>query len=98
MRRPADSIFAALANRSVHRFRLRSFGRSRVVSSSCQGSDSGFRKSHRTVEKARTTRSYAWQVSAQDVWVARSGQFIWIRMEPRQEYKDILFPSLSEVH
>jgi hypothetical protein len=50
------------------------------------------------MEMARTTRSYAWQVSAQDVWVARSGQFIWIRMETRQEYKDILFQSLSEVH
>jgi hypothetical protein len=47
---------------------------------------------------ARTTRSYALQVGAQDVWVARSGQFIWIRMQTEQEYKDILFQSLSEVH
>jgi hypothetical protein len=50
------------------------------------------------LEMARTTRSYAWQVGAKHVWVTRSGRFIWIRMQTPQEYKDILFQSLSEVH
>lgn len=50
------------------------------------------------LEMARTTRSYACQVGAKNVWLARSGRFIWIRMETQEEYKDILFQSLSEVH
>lgn len=57
-----------------------------------------FEKPNEPLEMARTTRSYALQVGAQEVWVARSGQFIWIRMQTEQEYKDILFQSLSEVH
>lgn len=56
-----------------------------------------FESSTGPVEMARTTRSYAWQVGARDVWVARSGRFIWIRMQTAQEYKDILFQSLSVV-
>jgi hypothetical protein len=46
---------------------------------------------------ARTTSSYAWQVGAKDVWVARSGRFIWIRMETPKGYKDILFQGLGDV-
>jgi hypothetical protein len=57
-----------------------------------------FESSNEPLEMARTTRSYACQVGAKEVWVARSGRFIWIRMENEQEYKDILFQSLSEVH
>jgi hypothetical protein len=57
-----------------------------------------FENSNEPLEMARTTRSYAWQLGARDVWVARSGRFIWIRMQTQQEYKDILFQSLSEVH
>jgi hypothetical protein len=41
------------------------------------------------LEMARTTRSYAWQVGAKGVWVARSGRFIWIRMQTPREYKGI---------
>jgi len=49
------------------------------------------------LEMARTTRSYAWQVGASDVWIARSGRFIWIRLQTSQEFKDILFQSLGYV-
>lgn len=47
---------------------------------------------------ARTTRSYAWQLGAKQVWIARSGQFIWIRMQTEQDHKDILFQTFSEIH
>jgi hypothetical protein len=57
-----------------------------------------FESSNEPLEMARTTRSYALQVGAKNVWVARSGRFIWVRMKTAQEYKDILFQSLSEVH
>jgi hypothetical protein len=57
-----------------------------------------FESSSEPREMARTTRSYAWQVGAKEVWVARSGRFIWIRMQNELEYKDILFQALSEVH
>jgi hypothetical protein len=57
-----------------------------------------FEKPNEPLEMARTTSSYALQVGAQEVWVARSGQFIWIRLQTEQEFKDILFQSLSEVH
>jgi hypothetical protein len=48
-------------------------------------------------EMARTTRSYARQVSATDVWIARSGRFLWIRLQTAQLPKDILFQALGEV-
>ena len=57
-----------------------------------------FESPNEPLEMARTTRSYAWQVGAKEVWAARSGGFIWIRMQTKEEYKDILFQSLSEVH
>jgi hypothetical protein len=57
-----------------------------------------FESPNEPLEMARTTRSYAGQVGATDVWAARSGRFIWIRMRAGEEYKDILFQSLSEVH
>ena len=57
-----------------------------------------FENSNIPLEMARTTRSYACQLGARDVWVARAGRFIWIRMRTPQEYKDILFQLLSEVH
>jgi hypothetical protein len=50
------------------------------------------------LEMARTVRSYAWQVSAREVWATRAGRFIWIRMQTARGYKDILFQTLSEVH
>jgi hypothetical protein len=49
------------------------------------------------LEMARTTRSYAWQMGADEVWAVRSGRFIWIRMQTRQGYRDILFQSSGEV-
>jgi len=49
------------------------------------------------VEMARTTRSYARQVSATDVWIARSGRFLWIRLQTAQVPKDILFQAFGEV-
>lgn len=49
------------------------------------------------LEMARTTRSYARQVGATDVWIARSGRFIWIRLQTSHEPKDILFQALGEV-
>jgi hypothetical protein len=56
-----------------------------------------FESPNEPLEMARTTRSYAWQVGATDVWAARSGRYIWIRMQTPREHKDILFQSLSEV-
>jgi hypothetical protein len=49
------------------------------------------------VEMARTTRSYARQVGATDVWMARSGRFIWTRMQCLNEFKDILFQATGSV-
>ncbi len=49
------------------------------------------------LEMARTTRSYAWQLGANDVRVVRSGRFIWIRMKTRQGDRDILFQSAGNV-
>jgi len=49
------------------------------------------------LEMARTTRSYAWQLGAEEVWLVRSGQFIWIRMNTRQGNRDILFQSSMDV-
>jgi hypothetical protein len=49
------------------------------------------------LEMARTTRSYARQLDATDVWIARSGKFIWIRLLTSKEPKDILFQALGEV-
>ncbi len=49
------------------------------------------------LEMARTARSYAWQLGAKEVWIARTGRFIWIRLLTPQEHKDILFQSLGEV-
>lgn len=48
-------------------------------------------------EMARTTRSYAWQVGAKDVWMARSGRFIWVRLQTAQGSKDILFQALADL-
>jgi hypothetical protein len=56
-----------------------------------------FESPNEPLEMARTTRSYAWQLGAKDVWMARSGRYIWIRMQTPRENKDILFQSLSEV-
>jgi hypothetical protein len=42
-------------------------------------------------EMARTTRSYASQVSAQEISVARAGSYLWIRLQTPQYPKDILF-------
>ncbi len=57
-----------------------------------------FESASEPLQMARTARSYAWQVGAKEVWLARSGRFIWIRMQTPLEFKDILFQSLSEVH
>lgn len=56
-----------------------------------------FEGSNEPLEMARTTRSYASQVGAKKVWAARSGRFIWIRMQTEEEHKDILFQSLGRV-
>ena len=48
-------------------------------------------------EMARTTRSYARQVGAEDVWIARSGRFVWIRLQTSMQPKDILFQALGDV-
>jgi hypothetical protein len=57
-----------------------------------------FESSSEHREMARITRSYAWQLGAEEVWAVRSGRFIWIRMQTPQGYKDILFQSTGEVH
>jgi hypothetical protein len=49
------------------------------------------------LEMARTARSYALQLDAKEVWMARSGRFIWIRLATSVDYKDILFQSLGNV-
>jgi hypothetical protein len=49
------------------------------------------------IEMARTARGYALQVDAKEVWMARSGRFIWIRLATSVDYKDILFQSLGNV-
>jgi hypothetical protein len=56
-----------------------------------------FENANEPLEMARTTRSYAWQVGAKEVWAARSGRFIWVRMQTEQDYKDILFHAFGEV-
>ena len=48
-------------------------------------------------ELARITGSYAWQVGAEDVSMARSGRFLWIRLKTAKSSKDILFQSLVDV-
>jgi hypothetical protein len=48
-------------------------------------------------EMARTTCSYAWQVGAENVSMARSGQFLWVRLHTPEGCKDILFQSLADV-
>jgi hypothetical protein len=48
-------------------------------------------------EMARTTCSYAWQVGAEDVSMARSGRFLWVRLYTPEGCKDILFQSLADV-
>ena len=50
------------------------------------------------LQMARTTRSYALQLSAKEVWAVRSGRFIWIRMQTSVGHKDILFQSLGDIH
>jgi hypothetical protein len=42
-------------------------------------------------EMARTTRSYALRVGASDVWMVRSGRFVWVRLQTLEGPKDILF-------
>jgi len=48
-------------------------------------------------EMARTTRSYAFQVGAEDVSMARSGRVLWIRLQSSNACKDILFQSFVDV-
>jgi len=57
-----------------------------------------FESPNEPLAMAKTTRSYASQLGAKEVRVARSGQFIWIRMQTDEEHKDILFQSFSEIH
>jgi hypothetical protein len=49
------------------------------------------------LEMARTARSYVTQVDAKQVWMARSGRFIWIRLATSVDFKDILFQSVGGV-
>jgi len=60
------------------------------------GSTTVFDRPNEPLEMARTTRSYALQVGATDVWAARSGRFLWIRLQTPQGYKDILFQALGD--
>jgi len=46
-------------------------------------------------EMARTTRSYALRVGASEVWMVRSGRFVWARLETADGPKDILFRASS---
>jgi hypothetical protein len=48
-------------------------------------------------EMAHTMRSYALQIGAKDVWIVRSGRFIWVRLQNLEGPKDILFQSLAGV-
>jgi len=57
-----------------------------------------FESPNEPMEIARTTSSYAWNIGATEVWAARSGQYLWIRMKTEQGYKDILFQWFGEVH
>jgi len=50
------------------------------------------------LEMARTSRSYALQLGAKEVWAVRSGKFIWTRMRTGTGYKDILFQSPGQIH
>jgi hypothetical protein len=45
----------------------------------------------------RATGSYAFQVGAVDVSMARSEPFVWIRLQSSFSCQDILFPSLVDV-
>jgi Type II secretion system (T2SS), protein E, N-terminal domain len=49
-------------------------------------------------QMARTSRSYALQMNAKEVWAVRSGRFIWVRMQTSPGYKDILFQSPAGIH
>ena len=42
-------------------------------------------------EMARTTRSYALRVGASEIWMVRSGRFVWVRLQTLEGPKDILF-------
>ena len=46
-------------------------------------------------EMARTTHSYALQLEVSDVWIARSGRFVWVRLFSQQWTKDILFQTAT---
>jgi hypothetical protein len=56
-----------------------------------------FESPNEPLEMARTVRSYAWQVGAEEVWATRVGRFLWIRMRTPKGHKDILFQSLNPV-
>ena len=56
-----------------------------------------FESSAEPLEMARTARSYVTQVDAKQVWMARSGRFIWIRLSTSVDFKDILFQSVGGV-
>ncbi len=56
-----------------------------------------FESSMEPREMARTTRSYASQVGAEEVLMARSGRFIWVRLRTSQGSQDILFQALADV-
>jgi hypothetical protein len=56
-----------------------------------------FESPNEPLEMARTARSYAWQVGAEEVWATRAGRFLWIRMRTSKGHKDILFQSLNPV-
>jgi hypothetical protein len=49
-------------------------------------------------EMARTSRSYALQLNAKEVWAVRSGRFIWVRLQAGAGHKDILFQLPGDIH
>jgi hypothetical protein len=50
------------------------------------------------LQMARTSRSYALQLGAKEVWAVRSSRFIWVRMQAASGHKDILFQSPGDIH
>lgn len=58
-------------------------------------SDTVFESPQEPREMARTTHSYALQLEVSDVWMARSGRFVWVRLFAQQWTKDILFQTVT---
>jgi len=56
-----------------------------------------FERPNNPLEMARTSRSYALQLNAKEVWAVRSGRFVWVRMKAGAGHKDILFQSAGDV-